>query len=115
MPDGALHVLTCEDCGAHDPGGRSRCAACGGALAPQRVDGGGTLLTWTRVRRPPAGFDAAGPYSVALVELDEGLRITARLVNDDPEPPLGARLRLEDGEGGLPLAVAAPSDQDGAA
>ena len=107
MPEGGLHVLTCEDCGAHDPGGRSICVVCGGRLSPRRVGGNGTLITWTRVRRPPAGFDTAGPYSVALVELDEGVRITARLVEDDPEPPLGARLRLEDGDGGVPLAVQA--------
>ena len=106
MPETApLKVLGCLDCGALDPGGRSRCAACGGELAPRSVSGRGTLVTWTLVRRPPAGFDTAGPMAVALVELEEGVRITARLEPYDPEPVLGTAVTVRGVSGTVPVAT----------
>lgn len=108
MPDApALTVPGCTTCGALDPGGRTRCAACGGALEPRAVSGRGTLLTWTLVRRPPAGFDAAGPLAVALIELAEGVRITATLACHDPEPALGAPVVVTAAAGAVPLATVA--------
>lgn len=100
MPEAvALHVSACTRCGALDPGGRASCSGCGGELAPRAVSGRGTLLSWTLVRRPPAGFDADGPYAVALIELAEGVRITARLVPYDPAMELGAHVVVSGGAG----------------
>lgn len=41
----------------------------------------GKILSWTVVRVPPADFSDQAPYPVVLVELDEGGRITAQLVD----------------------------------
>ena len=41
----------------------------------------GKILSWTVVRVPPADFSDQAPYPVALVELDDGGRITAQLVD----------------------------------
>ena len=41
--------------------------------------GTGRLLSWTTVRRPPSAFREDGPYSVAVVDLDVGVRVTGRL------------------------------------
>ena len=106
--DEPLTVPACTACGALDPGGRATCAGCGGALAPRAVSGRGTLLTWTVIRRPPAGHDADGPYAVALVALEEGVRITARLARHEPEPAPGAPVRVSAGPGGVPVAEAQP-------
>jgi uncharacterized OB-fold protein len=103
-----LQVLACADCGALDPGGRTRCSACGGELAQHSVSGRGTLLTWTLVRRPPAGFDTDGPMAVALVELEEGVRITAQLASHDPEPDLGAPVAVTSAGRAVPLATLIP-------
>jgi hypothetical protein len=100
----ALHVSACTRCGALDPGGRESCPGCGGALAPRAVSGRGTLVSWTMVRRPPAGFDAGGPYAVALIELAEGVRITARLAAHDVEPALGAAVTVSAVSGDVPVA-----------
>jgi uncharacterized OB-fold protein len=100
----ALHVSACTRCGALDPGGRASCAGCGGALAPRAVSGRGTLVSWTIVRRPPAGFDADGPYAVALIELAEGMRITARLAAHAAEPALGAAVTVRAVAGDVPVA-----------
>lgn len=103
MPErGALQLAACTVCDVLDPGGRASCPICGGELAPRALSGRGTLLSWTLVRRPPAGFDADGPYAVALVELDEGVRVTARLDRLDCEPAIGARVRVSGAAGAVP-------------
>lgn len=103
----ALHVGACTRCGALDPGGRESCPGCGGALAPRALSGRGTLVSWTLVRRPPAGFHADGPYAVALIELAEGVRITARLAARDAEPAVGAAVTVSAVVGEVPVASAA--------
>jgi len=100
----AFTMPACGACGALDAGGRESCAGCGGTLAPRPVSGRGTLLAWTLIRRPPAGFDAEGPYAVALIALDEGVRLTARLAAHEPQPPAGARVRLARDAGGAAIA-----------
>jgi uncharacterized OB-fold protein len=83
-----LDVLRCEDCGRLDPGPRELCAACASSrLSPQRVDGRGTLVSWTVIRRAPTRFRAEAPYTIAVVDLDVGVRITGRLPHEEePEP-----------------------------
>lgn len=41
----------------------------------------GKILSWTVIRVPPADFSDQAPYPVALVELDDGGRIIAQLVD----------------------------------
>lgn len=43
------------------------------------VPGEGRLLTWTEIRRPPAGLEVDGPYRVAVIDLDAGVQVTGRL------------------------------------
>jgi uncharacterized OB-fold protein len=83
-----VEVLRCTACGTLDPGPRELCANCASdALVPHRVPGRGTLVSWTVIRRPPAKFKAEGAFAVAVIDLDEGVRITARLrEGEDCEP-----------------------------
>lgn len=41
----------------------------------------GKILSWTIIRTPPARFSDQAPYGVVLVELEDGLRVTAQLVD----------------------------------
>ncbi len=41
----------------------------------------GTIVSWTVVRVPPAGFSNLAPYPVVVVDLAGGGRITAQLVD----------------------------------
>jgi uncharacterized OB-fold protein len=43
------------------------------------VPGHGTLVSWTVIRRPPTRFRGQGPYTIAVVDLDAGVRLTGRL------------------------------------
>ncbi len=41
----------------------------------------GTIVSWTVIRVPPAGFSNLAPYPVVIVDLVGGGRITAQLVD----------------------------------
>jgi len=41
----------------------------------------GVIVTWTIIRVPPEGFSDQAPYPVAVVELEDGKRITAQMVD----------------------------------
>jgi uncharacterized OB-fold protein len=41
----------------------------------------GIIVSWTIVRVPPAGFSNLAPYPVVVVDIGEGKRITAQLVD----------------------------------
>ncbi len=45
----------------------------------------GRIISWTIIRVPPADFTDQAPYPVVLVELTDGKRITAQLVDYKPE------------------------------
>ena len=41
----------------------------------------GSIISWTVVRVPPAGFSNLAPYPVVIIDLVGGSRITAQLVD----------------------------------
>lgn len=58
--------------------------------------GKGTIYSWTRVERDhaPAEFVDLAPYYVALVDLDEGPRVTAMLSDLDTFLPVDERIKI---------------------
>lgn len=71
-------------CGAVQFPPRPVCRACGGTdLATHRLTGRGKVFSWSGAAQPRAAV--VGPYLVAVVELEEGIRITAQLTGLDPE------------------------------
>lgn len=40
-----------------------------------------TLITWSKISAPPAGFEEFKPYTVAIFELPDGQRFTSQLVD----------------------------------
>lgn len=103
MPE-TLAILRCADCGALDPGPRRLCTRCGSRrLESVPAAGDGALVSWTVIRRPPQRFADEPPYAVAVVDLDEGVRVTGRLDRFEPAPALGARVRLTALANGVPV------------
>lgn len=45
----------------------------------------GEVYSYTTVYHPPADFEFAAPYMIALVKLDEGPLLTAQLTDIDPQ------------------------------
>jgi uncharacterized OB-fold protein len=64
----------------------------------REVSGRGTLYSWTVVHVPVRGLEDLAPYIVAAVDLDEGARVAARLVNASPKdlsPGMKVRIAWE--------------------
>jgi uncharacterized protein len=89
--DGTLLLQRCAACGGYQFYPRRHCAAC---FAPDPAwvpaSGRGRLHTYTVINRTPnAEFAADCPYVLAIIELDEGPRLTARIVADPADDPAG--------------------------
>ena len=90
-----LSVQRCRACATHLFYPRYLCTACGSDdLEWVTVSGRGTVFTYTIARRPThPGFDDLVPYVIAVVELDEGPKLTTNIVDADPaELAIGMRV-----------------------
>jgi uncharacterized protein len=47
----------------------------------REVSGRGTVYAFTVTHVPMPGFEDRGPYAIAIIDLDEGVRMLANLVN----------------------------------
>jgi uncharacterized OB-fold protein len=95
--EGELRYQACGACGAAQFYPRALCARCGGTdLAWRRSRGEGTVHAVTVVHRAPSeAFKADVPYAVVLVDLDEGFRMMANVVDVAPERvAIGDRVRV---------------------
>ena len=80
-----LQGRRCAVCGKLSLEERRLCPFCGSEGGnPVALSGRGRLLSWTVIRVAPGRYAAEVPYAVGLLELPEGLRLTARL-EADPE------------------------------
>jgi len=101
----------------------AKCAGCGKIFFPPRlVCAGcrgreftkvtlaqtGTVETFTVIHVAPSGFGDETPYAVGIIRLDDGVRLTAQIVDCDlHQLAIGERVRLEfrrlqqDGESGI--------------
>lgn len=79
-----LEGQRCASCQAVQFPPRTTCRICRArTLERHRLSGRGTVYSHAEVGQAPRGF--APPYLVALVQLDEGLLVTAQLTDVDPE------------------------------
>ena len=82
--EGVLRVQRCDDCGHHVFIPQPLCTKCmSGNLSWVESQGRGTLYSYTVVHRPQRPiFDV--PYTVAIVELDEGFHMLTNLLDVEP-------------------------------
>jgi uncharacterized OB-fold protein len=86
IAEGVLRVQRCRACGRHVFYPRAVCPHCTvGELAWVEARGAGVVHSFTVVHRAPAEYREEAPYVVALIDLDEGVRLMTRLV--DVAPP----------------------------
>lgn len=86
----------CETCDTYYFPPRPVCPKCRrkGKLEDYKFKGLGTVFTFSIVHQAPHTFKRQVPYVVAQIELDEGAKITAQLVNCDPnEVEIGMKVR----------------------
>jgi len=54
-----------------------------GKMVDVKLKGSGKVVTYTIIHTPPSKFEGQAPYAIAIVELDEGPRITGQIVDCD--------------------------------
>ena len=104
-----LEAGKCTKCGfiAFPP--RLVCPQCGNRkFEKTKLADSGTILTFTIIRVPPHQFEDQAPYAVGIAGLDDGVRLTAQIVDCDIAAlKVGMRVRIEfrkiyeEGEAGL--------------
>jgi len=81
VQNGELHVQRCSGCGKHYFYPRPFCPHCfSDDVAWVQVSGRATLHSYVINHRPVAGWEAEGPYAIAVVELEEGPRMATSIV-----------------------------------
>ena len=91
-----VQIQRCEGCDTWVFYPRTRCPSClSDLLIWREVSGRGVLYTYTLARQPTAPhFADETPQQLAVVELDEGVRMTSTLVNVEPSDiVIGMRLQ----------------------
>ena len=78
LKDGRLMGSRCKDCGAFSFPPRADCDACmSGNFEFVELSGKSTLQTFTKIVAAPTGFEDVVPYTVGVVDLEEGGRALA--------------------------------------
>lgn len=79
----------CGNCGKVDFPPRSVCPDCGrksvGKMQSYKLAGTGTVVTYTTIHDAPSQFDMQKPYVMAIIQMDEGVRLTSQLINVKPD------------------------------
>lgn len=108
--DDRLLIPRCRSCARHYFYPRPFCPHCASAdVEWHQVSGRGRLVSYVINYRPVPPADPAVPQVVALVELDEGVRLLTNIVDTAPTPdslPLDAPVLVafeERGEVKLPV------------
>jgi uncharacterized OB-fold protein len=83
--EGVLRVQRCQDCGTYVFIPQPCCTSClGERLEWVESSGRGTLYSYTIVHRPQQPVFEV-PYTVVVVELEEGWHMLSNLVDCDPD------------------------------
>ena len=82
-----LLIQRCRECGTFRHYPRLMCPNCGSWDTEWfRVSGKGRVYTWTLAVQPfHPGFAEDVPYAAVVVELDEGVRMVANIIDTNPE------------------------------
>lgn len=81
-----LEAAKCRKCGKLSFPPRLICAGCGTKeFDHTKMSDTGTILSYTTIRVAPADFTEQVPYSIAIVESDNGIRVTTQVVDCKPE------------------------------
>jgi uncharacterized protein len=87
----------CKKCGKWFFPSRLVCDACGGTEFETRaMKRTGKILTYTVIRVAPKPFADQAPYAVAVVEMDDGPRLTTQVVDcKEGQLAVGQKVKLE--------------------
>lgn len=73
----------CSNCNTKYFPKRNVCPKCRrkGKVQEYQFAGKGKVYSFTEIYAPPAGFEDQAPYVLAIIELEEGARLTSQIVD----------------------------------
>lgn len=81
-----LEAAKCKKCGKISFPPRLVCSGCGSKeFDKTKLSDSGKIVTFTTIRVAPAQFATQVPYNIAVVESDNGVRVTTQVVDCKPE------------------------------
>ncbi|HPW73822.1 MAG: Zn-ribbon domain-containing OB-fold protein [Methanothrix sp.] len=85
----------CNICNEYFFPPRNLCPNCrrGAHLESHAFKGTGTIITYTTIHNATEDFESLTPYNLAIIQLDEGPRITGQIVSSREEVKIGMRVR----------------------
>ena len=97
LEQGEVMTTRCKECGTYYFPPKMDCPRC--LLSDVewvKIDNEGKLVTYTVVHYGPSGFEDEAPYTLAIGDFGEGLRIFGRLDKDieesDIKPGMGLKM-----------------------
>jgi len=102
--------VKCKNCGTVYFPSRVLCPKCRRKTQMEEIklSGKGKVYTYSVVHTPPKEFEKIAPYIIAIVELEEGPKVTAQIVDCDKDKIyIGMQVEAvfrrikEDGEDGI--------------
>jgi uncharacterized OB-fold protein len=95
LASGEVRLQHCNACGTHQYPPESFCYQCGATdLEWQAVRGEGEVYSFVVVHRAPNPiYKQFQPYTVAIVQLDEGPRMISAMLTLDAPIDIGARVK----------------------
>lgn len=96
LRQGSFAIPYCQDCDKPHFTPRRFCPHCwSDRLEYRAVSGAGTVYSFTTVRaNPPSAFEDLLPYTIAIVELDEGVRMMTHILGNTDDLAIGSRVEV---------------------
>lgn len=85
----------CANCGEYYFPPREICPNCrrDTVMEDYKFEGTGTVVTYTVIHNATEDFRRQTPYTLAIIQLDEGPRLTGQVVADPDDVKIGTRVK----------------------
>lgn len=91
-----MRGLKCAECGAVFVPPVSTCIDCGATeFQEKELCSVGEIISWTKIHVPPESFEGEEPYTVAVIELEDGARLIARVNDLEENIEIGEKVELK--------------------
>lgn len=100
----SVPLTRCRRCGTRESFCPQVCRACFSSdFEAENQPAIGTVISSTVIRRPPARFQADGPYAIVSLRLDSGPQVTGRLKDIETACAPGDRVHATSARGDVLL------------
>ena len=96
LEQGKIMATKCQQCGTKYSPPQTECSNClSGNVEWFEINPSCRLITFTVVRYGPAGFESRAPYTIAVAEFNDGLRMLGHLSNSIQQSDIKVGMKLK--------------------